>query len=157
LDVTVRERKEVKRTHIKHRTELSAHETRSRKGRSCISKSCNVARPNELVLNLRNGLNHPQTEFQNFARWKAASSSMHASETNFPICFASRFKNSIPEHGANNFLPASLALSENEKPRKQKIRGGATENLKGEVSRPRPVLRRSRMCLPRLPTQTKIP
>ena len=63
LDVTGRERQEVYWTQIKHRTELSAHENGSSnlKVHSWDSKSCNLARPNlnELVLNLRNGLNRP--------------------------------------------------------------------------------------------------
>ena len=55
-----------------HRTELSADENSSNKGRSWVSKSRNVTRHNDQVQIFRNGLDHPQTEFQNFAWQKAA-------------------------------------------------------------------------------------
>jgi hypothetical protein len=89
-----------------HRAELSADEKRSNKRCSWVSKSCNTACPNDEQKNLLNGLNHPLAELQNFAGQKAALRCIHASETIFPLakCFPSRFKNSIPEHKANNIL-----------------------------------------------------
>ena len=105
LDVRWRERPETINAPEAHRTELSADENSSKKGRSWVSKSCNVARPHDQVQIFRNALDHPQTEFQNFPWQKAALCCMHASETIFPKWFASRFKNSIPKHRANNLPP----------------------------------------------------
>jgi hypothetical protein len=84
LDVRWRERPETINAPEAHRTELSADENSSKKGRSWVSKSCNVARPHDQVQIFRNALDHPQTEFQNFPWQKATLCCMHASETIFP-------------------------------------------------------------------------
>jgi hypothetical protein len=57
------------RKQLMHRTDLSADENSPNKGRSWVSKSCNVNRPNlnhDEGENLRNGLNHPNPTRQAF-------------------------------------------------------------------------------------------
>ena len=123
MDVHWRERLETINAPEAHRTELSADENSSKKGRSWVSKSCNVARPHDQVQIFRNGLDHPQTEFQNFPWQKAALCCMHC----MPVKLFSRSdsppdsKILFPSTEQTTSLPASLALSENEKPPKQKL------------------------------------
>ena len=68
-----RERPETINAPEAHRTELSADENSSKKGRSWVSKSCNVARPHDQVQFFRNALDHPQ-EFP----WAESSIMLHA-------------------------------------------------------------------------------